>query len=200
MGLFGSVNVEPKGAEWYRSQITEAELRLAQKKNADGTPHDDNRRPAGAQLRRRLSRRPAAPGRHADPEDARCQQQHRAHGSERDHHRTRPRQFPGRHVSSRIQSNPIAISRSANSPSSITTRSKRCRRFRSLKKAKTGATSNPLRSRCTVCATPSRSTTAPAASAPRFLPTVSASARWPNAPNVCLKSFSCRPGPLATRR
>jgi hypothetical protein len=38
MGLFGSVNVEPSGAEWYRSQITEADLRLAQKKNADGTP------------------------------------------------------------------------------------------------------------------------------------------------------------------
>ena len=38
MGLFGSVNVEPRGAEWYRSQVTEADLRLAQKKNADGTP------------------------------------------------------------------------------------------------------------------------------------------------------------------
>jgi hypothetical protein len=37
MGLFGSVNVEPRGAEWYRSQITEADLRLAQKRNADGT-------------------------------------------------------------------------------------------------------------------------------------------------------------------
>lgn len=38
MGLFGSVNVEPRGAEWYRSQITEVDLRLAQKKNTDGTP------------------------------------------------------------------------------------------------------------------------------------------------------------------
>ena len=38
MGLFGAVNIEPRGAEWYRSQITEADLRLAQKKNADGTP------------------------------------------------------------------------------------------------------------------------------------------------------------------
>ena len=38
MGLFGSVNIEPRGAEWYRSQITEQDLRLAQKKNADGTP------------------------------------------------------------------------------------------------------------------------------------------------------------------
>ncbi|HEV2704918.1 MAG TPA: hypothetical protein VGV59_03280 [Pyrinomonadaceae bacterium] len=37
MGLFGSVNVEPKGAEWYRSQVTAAELDLATKKNADGT-------------------------------------------------------------------------------------------------------------------------------------------------------------------
>ncbi len=28
-GLFGSVNVEPRGAEWYRSQVTEADLALA---------------------------------------------------------------------------------------------------------------------------------------------------------------------------
>jgi hypothetical protein len=30
MGLFGSVNVEAKGAEWYRSQVTNEELKLAQ--------------------------------------------------------------------------------------------------------------------------------------------------------------------------
>ena len=28
-GLFGSVNVEPRGAEWYRSQLTAAEMALA---------------------------------------------------------------------------------------------------------------------------------------------------------------------------
>ena len=28
-GLFGSVNVEPRGSEWYRSQVTEEELRMA---------------------------------------------------------------------------------------------------------------------------------------------------------------------------
>lgn len=28
-GLFGSVNVEPRGAEWYRSQVTQADLALA---------------------------------------------------------------------------------------------------------------------------------------------------------------------------
>jgi hypothetical protein len=38
MGLFGAVNVEPRGAEWYRSQITEKDLALATKKNSDGTP------------------------------------------------------------------------------------------------------------------------------------------------------------------
>ena len=38
MGLFGSVNIEPRGAEWYRSQVTEKDLALATKKNADGTP------------------------------------------------------------------------------------------------------------------------------------------------------------------
>src|SRR4051794_3554797 len=37
-GLFGSVNVEARGAEWYRSQVTEKDLSLATKKNADGTP------------------------------------------------------------------------------------------------------------------------------------------------------------------
>ena len=61
-------------------------------------------------------------------------------------------------------------------------------------------TPNPLASRCTASATHSRSTTAPRASAPRFLPTGSESDRWGNARNVCLKSFSCRHGPSATRR
>jgi manganese oxidase len=36
-GLFGSVNVEPRGAEWYRSQVTAEELKWATKKNPDGT-------------------------------------------------------------------------------------------------------------------------------------------------------------------
>ena len=38
MGLFGSVNVELKGAEWYRSQLTAEEMALATVKNEDGTP------------------------------------------------------------------------------------------------------------------------------------------------------------------
>jgi hypothetical protein len=38
MGLFGSVNVENKTAEWYRSQLTAEEMALATAKNADGTP------------------------------------------------------------------------------------------------------------------------------------------------------------------
>jgi manganese oxidase len=37
-GLFGSVNVERAGAEWYRSQVTAAEMAAATVKNADGTP------------------------------------------------------------------------------------------------------------------------------------------------------------------
>jgi hypothetical protein len=36
-GLFGSVNVEPRGAEWYRSQLTHGEMRLASKRNPNGT-------------------------------------------------------------------------------------------------------------------------------------------------------------------
>src|SRR4030095_7341005 len=38
MGLFGAINIEPKGAEWYRSQITEQDMALATKKTPDGTP------------------------------------------------------------------------------------------------------------------------------------------------------------------
>ncbi len=38
MGLFGSVNVQVKNAEWYRSQLTREELEMATEKNTDGTP------------------------------------------------------------------------------------------------------------------------------------------------------------------
>ncbi|HWQ31731.1 MAG TPA: hypothetical protein VNQ79_02515 [Blastocatellia bacterium] len=37
-GLFGAVNVQAKGAEWYRSQVTAADLQLATKKDASGKP------------------------------------------------------------------------------------------------------------------------------------------------------------------
>jgi manganese oxidase len=37
-GLFGALNVQPTGAEWYRSQVTQQDLALATKKNANGTP------------------------------------------------------------------------------------------------------------------------------------------------------------------
>ncbi|HEX5724634.1 MAG TPA: multicopper oxidase domain-containing protein, partial [Longimicrobiaceae bacterium] len=37
-GLFGAVNVEPPQSEWYRSQLTAADLVLAQRKNASGVP------------------------------------------------------------------------------------------------------------------------------------------------------------------
>ena len=36
LGLFGSVNVEPKGATWYRSQVTSDELQLSTKKDPQG--------------------------------------------------------------------------------------------------------------------------------------------------------------------
>src|SRR6185503_12517603 len=36
MGLFGAINVEPRGSEWYRSQVTEEDLRLASKNYAPG--------------------------------------------------------------------------------------------------------------------------------------------------------------------
>ena len=37
-GLFGALNVEPKGAEWYRSQVTGEDLALATKKDGSGHP------------------------------------------------------------------------------------------------------------------------------------------------------------------
>lgn len=45
-GLFGAINVQPKGAEWYRSQVTEADMKLATKpapndKTPDGHPRID---------------------------------------------------------------------------------------------------------------------------------------------------------------
>ncbi len=37
-GLFGAVNVQPRGAEWYRSQVTRQDMELATKRGADGKP------------------------------------------------------------------------------------------------------------------------------------------------------------------
>ncbi|HEY0020605.1 MAG TPA: hypothetical protein VGC13_30175 [Longimicrobium sp.] len=37
-GLFGAVNVEPRGSEWYRSQLTAADMALATRKNNLGNP------------------------------------------------------------------------------------------------------------------------------------------------------------------
>ena len=37
-GLFGALNVQPQGAEWYRSQVSQKDLALAQKKNSSGQP------------------------------------------------------------------------------------------------------------------------------------------------------------------
>jgi manganese oxidase len=37
-GLFGALNVQPNGAEWYRSQVSQADLALATRKNASGQP------------------------------------------------------------------------------------------------------------------------------------------------------------------
>ncbi|MBC3909716.1 cupredoxin domain-containing protein [Undibacterium umbellatum] len=37
-GLFGSVNVQPRGSEWYRSQVTQAEMQLASANGTAGYP------------------------------------------------------------------------------------------------------------------------------------------------------------------
>jgi hypothetical protein len=37
-GLFGALNVQPNGAEWYRSQVSQQDLALATRKNGSGQP------------------------------------------------------------------------------------------------------------------------------------------------------------------
>jgi hypothetical protein len=37
-GLFGALNVQPKGAEWYRSQVTQQDMALATRKTPAGAP------------------------------------------------------------------------------------------------------------------------------------------------------------------
>src|SRR5215217_8063717 len=37
-GLFGALNVQPNGAEWYRSQVSQQDLSLATRKNSSGQP------------------------------------------------------------------------------------------------------------------------------------------------------------------
>ncbi len=37
-GLFGALNVQPAGAEWYRSQVTQQDLALATRKSSSGAP------------------------------------------------------------------------------------------------------------------------------------------------------------------
>ena len=58
-GLFGALNVQPEGAEWYRSQVSQADLKAA----TTGTTSDQ---PSDRQLQRRLSGGCDLPGRHSD--------------------------------------------------------------------------------------------------------------------------------------
>jgi len=37
-GLFGALNVQPKDAEWYRSQVTREDMNLATRKDSSGRP------------------------------------------------------------------------------------------------------------------------------------------------------------------
>ena len=75
-GLFGSVNVEAVGAEWYRSQVTQSRP----------GPGDHRHYPQGQPIINYDAVYPSThPGRQADPQDA--QRRHdRAYRSQRDHH------------------------------------------------------------------------------------------------------------------
>ncbi|MEW5744964.1 MAG: copper oxidase [Nitrospirota bacterium] len=49
-GLFGAVNVQPKGAEWYRSQLTRAEIDMAADRDKNGTVDYDEQTADGHPL------------------------------------------------------------------------------------------------------------------------------------------------------
>ena len=79
-GLFGAINVEPAGAEWYRSQLTREEMDLATVGTTDGE----------------LPVEPRAGG-PPHPVDSR-RRRDRARRPERDHHGPQPRLVLGGHV------------------------------------------------------------------------------------------------------
>ena len=56
-GLFGSVTVQPRTAEWYRSQVTKVDLDLATSgKTRTGTPSSTTTRSTRPHIRARVSR------------------------------------------------------------------------------------------------------------------------------------------------
>ncbi len=199
MGLFGSVNVEPRGAQWYRSQVTEKDLALATKKNADGTPmttgggqpvldYDavypiNSTRPAGTPILKML--------------DANNNIVH----SDLNAIITGPGR--GNFPAGTYRPNPVEPDR--NQPFREFTvvyhdEIKAVQAFPQLKDENNGEFPIRSRSRSTAFATLSRSITAPAASALRSLQIASAWDRWQSAPNVCSKSSSCLRGLSATLR
>ena len=118
-GSSGSVTVQPKTAEWYRSQVTKVDPRSRHRRH-------DGRRPSDRELRQRSIR----PGiRARGSRFSRCFDQNNeivSHRSDRDHHRASPRTIrrpaptgvPTFATTRRIR---ISCSRSASSPSTITT-------------------------------------------------------------------------------
>ena len=185
MGLFGSVNVEVKTAEWYRSQLTAEELALATAKNADGTP---KKTAAGQPILNYDAVYPAGHPRAGQPIVKMLDANNNIVHTDLNAVITGPNKGRFRQAPiSPTQWNPIANSRFASLPSSITTRSKQSRPSRSLK-------IRSFRTRFIASKTALLSTTAPAALARKFSRTVLASARWRTALNVSTKTSSCRRG------
>jgi hypothetical protein len=182
MGLFGAVNVEKRGAQWFRSQVTAKEIALATKKDAAGValttggghpvmdydavyPTGYNRA-AGSPILRMLDANNNIV--HSDlnaiitgsnPSDATLKG-HFPAGTYRANLTEPNRDQPFREFTVVYHDEIKAV-----------------QAFDEFDEEK-----NPIsRTRCTACAMPSPSTTARAASARRFSPTASASARWRSA-------------------
>jgi hypothetical protein len=191
MGLFGSVNVEQKGAEWYRSQVTKEEMSLATAKNTDGTV---KKTPAGQPILNYDAVYPSGHPSAGQPILKMLDANNNIVHTDLNAVITGPNK--GRFPAGTYRPNPVEPDR--DQPFREFTvvyhdEIKAIQAFRSLK--------IPFfRTRFTASRTASPSTTAPGASARKFSPTVSASARWPTALSANTKTSSCRRGPSATRR
>ena len=190
-GLFGAIIVEPVGARWYRSQLTKEEFDWAKTSTtANGFPvlNYEADYPLGH------------PGRDADPQHALGQQRDPAHGPDGRHRGLaaerrwdQARLVPGGNVPAEHLHSSRAEPAVPRVHHHLPRRDRRGAGVPAFRGRRASA------HRCTAAATPSPSTTAPAASAPRSWPTASRSAPCTTAPSACTRSSSCPPGRWATR-
>ena len=177
-GLFGAVAVQPREAEWYRSQITEADMKYI-------------RDPAAPTEYPIIEYDAVYPPRHPFdglPVLAMLQNFEIVH-SDLTAIITGPN--AGRFKDGYVSEGGGGAGSRAAVPRVRDDLSRRDRRGAGLPAFRGPG---PRASRCTASAMPSPSTTAPAASGRRSWPTVSASARWATARNASTRSSSSRRG------